>query len=389
MKKTAKNKILRRAERLRPEIIELKNYLGNNPEVGLAEFKASKAVADFLAKRGFDVEWDLAGMPTAFIARRGENPKAPHLALIGELDALPELGHACGHNVACAAAAGAAALLAELMDRDDLRLSFYGTPAEEIGQGKIRLIEAGAFRGVDAALMAHASRKRQVIKYFYGLSKLEFVFKGRSSHAAAYPDEGINALDAVIMLFNGIGLLRQQIPSDVRIHGIITDGGVAPNIIPERSAAQFFVRANSAAGLELLEMKVIECARGAAKATGCKLKIKHNGFTHDPFRVIESFYGIYSQVLEELGLPESGDDPNKNKGSTDAGNLSQVLPTIHPHFPIGVDAGIHTREFARAAVGKESDPGLMEATTALTMTASRIIEQPHLLAEIKKEFAGK
>jgi amidohydrolase len=389
MKKITKSTVLRRAEKIRPEIIELKNYLGANPEVGLEEFKASKAVSGYLEQRGFRLERKIAGMDTAFIARWGDNKKAPHLALIGELDALPELGHACGHNVACAAAAGAAVLLAELADPDSLRLSFFGTPAEEIGQGKIRMIEAGAFKGIDAALMVHASRKRQVIKHFFGLSKLKIIFRGRASHAAAYPEDGINALDAVIMLFNGIGLLRQQLPDDVRIHGIITDGGVAPNIIPERSAAEFFVRANSAEDLELLTKKVIECARGAAKSTGCKIRIERNGYPHDPFRVLNSFYGVYSEVLKELGLPEAGAEPNKNKGSTDAGNLSQLLPTIHPHFPVGVDAGIHTREFARAATGPKSDPGLMEAATALTMTALKLVAQPDLLKKIKKEFAGR
>ena len=242
---TAKDRILKVAGSLEGRFAELSDSFYRDPETGLQEFRTSAAMQEFLKGSGFAVEAGIAGMPTAFRARLGSG--GPVVALLAEMDALPGIGHGCGHNIAGVASIGAAAVLSTVLG--DLFSpakgpSCLGTPAEELGKGKIEMVKDSVFEGVDAAMMVHGSSRRTVVKHFLGLMRFNFTFFGRSSHASAYPEEGVNALDAVIQTFNGISALRQQLRGDVRVHGIVTDGGKAPNIIPERAAASFYVRAN-------------------------------------------------------------------------------------------------------------------------------------------------
>jgi amidohydrolase len=356
-------------------------------EVGLEEVRSAALLTDLLMAHGFTVAKGVAGMPTAFAARTGHG--TPHVALLAEMDALPKMGHACGHNIIAAAACGAAMALRAVLPPELLSVTVFGTPAEELGHGKVAMLEAGLFDGVDFAMMVHPSSRRQVVKQYLGLARLQFVFTGRPAHAAAYPEEGINALDGVIQTFNAINALRQQLRQDVRVHGIITDGGRAPNIIPERAACFYYVRADDVDEVERTRERVIACARGAALATGCQLEIEQIGNLLAPLRINRRFSALYSAQLAWLGLPEANRPPDKNKGSSDIGNVSQQVPTIHPHVPIGDGLHIHSEAFARATITDQGLAAAVEGAKALGLTALGLALAADVRAEICQEFAGK
>ena len=376
------------AESLKPGILDLSDSIFRNPELGLKEYKTSSSMQALLKEAGFVVQAGIAGMETAFRAALGSG--APAVALLAEMDALPGIGHGCGHNIAGMASIGAAISLAPLLKKHlksgDGSLVVLGTPAEELGKGKIEMVKHGVLEGIDAAMMVHGSSRRTVVKHFLGLVRLNFVFHGRSSHASAYPEEGVNALDAVIQTFNAISALRQQLRGDVRVHGIITDGGKAPNIIPERSEASFYVRAKDLDELASARERVLNCARGAAIAAGCTLEAKEVGDLNAPMKLNDAFASVYRDSLAFLGLAEDLSPVEKNVGSSDVGNVSQVVPTIHPHVPIRDGINIHTREFAEATVTLDGHRALMEGVKALGLTAIDLIFDPKKLALVKADF---
>jgi len=378
--------VIAAAKAVSPEIIRVVRTLYAEPEISLQENKAAVLLTGILAANGFDVESGLAGMETAFRGRSGSG--RPAIALIAEMDALPGLGHACGHNIIAAAATGAALMLRSLLPPDAAAVSIFGTPAEELGIGKIELIKAGCFAGIDFAMMVHPSSRRQVIKHYLGLAKIRFIFYGRPAHAAAYPEDGVNALDAVIQTFNAVNALRQQLRQDVRIHGIITEGGIAPNIIPAKASCYFYVRADDLQELERAKERVAACAAGAAVATGCRLETEADPRVIAPMKILPSFYRLYSEQLALLGLEESASSPDRNKGSSDIGNLSQLLPTIHPHVPIGAGINIHTERFAEATVSLQGEMAAVEGATALALTAIELVFSAELRETISKEFQG-
>ncbi|MBI1911311.1 MAG: M20 family metallopeptidase [Deltaproteobacteria bacterium] len=383
-----KKEFIKAAEELEPRLTKLSDGFYHHPETGLEEWRTSSAMQELLKEFGFSVESNLAGMPTAFRARLGSGK--PSIALLAEMDALPAVGHGCGHNIAGTASIGAAAALSKILSKrlpkDKGSLIVLGTPAEELGKGKIEMIKAGIFNDIDASMMVHGSSKRTVVKHFLGLIRLNFVFHGHSSHASAYPEEGINALDAVILLFNAINALRQQTRTDVRIHGIITDGGRAPNIIPDRAEANFYVRANDLKELDSIKKRVINCAEGAAVSTGCRLECTEVGELNAPMKINLSFVNAYRKSLDYLGLEEDRQAPEKNVGSSDIGNVSQIIPTIHPHVPIREGINIHTHEFAAATITSDGHRALMEGVKTLGLTAIDLIFDPKTLHEIKKDF---
>ena len=261
-----------------------------------------------------------------------------------------------------------------------------GTPAEESGHGKTTFVKAGIFDGVDAAMMVHGSSKRMAAKHFLGLAELTFAFTGRPSHASAYPEEGVNALDAVIQTFNSINAMRQQLPQETRVHGIITDGGLAPNIIPERAEARFFVRVAHMDDLDELRGRVVRCAEGAALATGCTLKVTRVGEPNAPLKQNRAFADLYRNSLDLLGLAEDEYLPDRNLGSSDIGNVSQVVPAIHPNVPLKKGIKVHTREFAEATVTPDGHRALLEGVKALGLTAIELLGNPERLRRIKEDF---
>ncbi len=378
----ARRELLAVIDRESPGIRELARWMSENPELSMHEHETSRRYVDFLSARQFRLSARVGGMETAFLAEWGR-PDAPFsVALLAEMDALPEIGHACGHNLSGPASLLAAAALREVADPEELRLVVVGCPAEETGEGKPRLVEAGVFEGVDAAMMAHASDMRRAHRLFLGNQKFDFVYHGQTAHAAAYPEDGINALDGVISLFVAIGLLRQQLPRDVRIHGIVTDGGKAPNIIPERAAARVWVRALEQEHLDAAVERVLACARGAAETSGTRLEIIATQGCSPPMRPNLPLADTYRRQLKQLGLRETDHSPSQAIGSSDITHISRVVPTIHPNFPIGEKLALHTRAFSEATTSEQGEAGLLEGARAMALTVLEILSDPQLESQI-------
>ena len=371
-----------------PAALELARWMGAHPELSEEEVATSERYRERLGAAGFAIETGVADMPTAFLARRG-GPGAPLCAaLLAEMDALPGIGHACGHNLSGPASLLAALALRETVPEDELALVVIGSPAEETGVGKRRLVEAGAFDGLGAVMMAHASDMRRAHRLFLGNRKFDLVYHGRAAHAAAYPERGVNALDGVVGFYVALGLLRQQLAPGVRVHAIVTEGGRAPNVIPERAAAQVWVRALDEDVLEDAAERVVRCAEGAAVASGTRLEVQPIVSSSPSMRPNLALAGAYRAQLERLGLPESGHAPDQAIGSSDVTHVSRVAPTIHPNFPIGTGLQLHTRAFAEAAASAAGEAGLLEAARALALTAHALASDAELRRRVAEEFAA-
>jgi amidohydrolase len=381
--------LLAAVDREAPEAQALARWMAEHPELALEEREASARYRAWLSARGFRVVEGSAGLETAFTAEHGTDDAPCAVALLAEMDALPGIGHACGHNLSGPASLLAASAIAAALPHDRIRVRVVGCPAEEIGLGKARLAATGAFDGVDAALMAHAGGMRRAHRLFLGNRKLELVYHGRAAHAAAYPERGVNALDGVIALFVAIGLLRQQLPRGVRVHGVIHEGGKAPNVIPDRAAARVWVRALDDAELVDAGERVLACARGAAAATGTRLEVREEAGTSPPLLPNLALAACYRRQLEALGLSEFGPGPDAAIGSSDITHVSRVVPTIHPNFPIGEGLEIHSRPFATAAASEAGLAGLLEAARALALTVHALAQDGSLRAEIAREFAER
>jgi amidohydrolase len=386
-------RLLALADALQPDAVRMLRDITAFAELPLEEVRTSETLSAFLEGRGFRVARGIAGMKTAFRAEYAFGRGKPAIAFLCEMDALPGLGHACGHNIVGVASACAAAAVAEY-GRGRFgsgRVIALGTPAEETGYGKAKLIEAGAFKGIDAAMMVHPSSRRHVAKGYLALHRVRFTYHGRASHAAAYPEHGVNALDGVLLLFQAIGMLRQQLKDTVRIHGIITDGGKAPNIIPERAEAYFYVRGENDRDLAEAVAKVTACAEGAAKSTGCRLEARPGDYTLSAMSVNPVIAAAYRRALAQLGLPESDAPTDKNRGSSDIGNVSQVVPTIQPNMPIsdGERVEIHTRPFEKATCSPAGIAGMIEGIRAMSLTAAELFSSPELVRAAKAAFRAR
>lgn len=379
-----KTEILNVLDGLQQRLFSLSCDFYRNPETGLKEYKTSAACMDILREFSFKIDKDVAGLETAFKAVYGKGK--PAIGLLVEMDALPEIGHGCGHNISGMASVGAAISVSKVITKIGGSVVVLGTPAEEIGAGKIAMIKAGLFDELDCAMMAHPSSKRMVSRTFLGLIRLNLHFRGKPSHASAYPEEGINALDAVIQTFNAINAMRQQTRNDVRIHGIITDGGAAPNIIPEKASASFYVRAKDLDELHRVKERVLNCARGAAVATGCELTIEQGADMNAPLKINKAFADVYRRQMEFLGLKEDDFPMDKNAGSSDIGNVSQILPVIHPHILLKRGINIHTREFADATITEHGRNAIMEGAKCLALTAVELILNKDAMEQVKKDF---
>jgi len=374
--------LLAAVDRESAEILELAHWMYANPELSLEEHATSQRYVDYLTARDFRVTRGIADMETAFTAEFGDPGAQVNVALLAEMDALPEIGHACGHNLSGPASLLAAAALRKCLDPKRLRVVVIGCPAEETGVGKPKLVEAGVFDGMDAAMMAHASDMRRAHRLFLGNRKFEFVYRGRAAHAAAYPEEGLNALDGVIALFVSIGLLRQQLAGDVRVHGIVSDGGQAPNIIPERASAQIWVRGLDPEALDHAETRVLECARGAAQTSGTELEVVPNTGCSPPMKSNLPLADSYRRQLTALGYRETDHAPSQAIGSSDITHVANVVPTIHPNFPIGTGLALHTRAFSEATASAQGDAGLLEGARALALTVGELVDSPALRDDV-------
>lgn len=387
-----KNAIIENIEAKRDIYIATSQAIHARPEIGNQEFFASAQHIKLLEDEGFVVEKAVAGHETSFVARKKSSKPGPAIAFLAEYDALPGLGHACGHNIIGTTSVAAAIALSKVIEETGGDSVVFGTPAEEggpNGSAKGSFVKHGLVEGIDAALMIHPSGETRLTSSSLAVDPLDFEFFGKPAHAAASPHEGINALDAVIQLFNGINALRQQLKDDVRIHGIITHGGDAPNIIPEYAKARFFIRAATRSGLNEVTRRVKAVAEGAALATGARLNVIAFQNEVDNLLLNKSYDAVFKEVIDELGETVAvGDRPGL--GSTDAGNISQVVPTIHPYIKIGPDDLVaHTVPFREAAASPKGDEALITGAKGLALTALRLVTDTEVLSAIKAEFAER
>ena len=364
---------------------ELSRNIHDNPEIAMKERKASGWLSVYLKENGFAVETGVYKLPTAFRGRYGKGK--PVIAFLAEYDALPKLGHACGHNLIATSAVAAGAAAKRAVDELGGSIMVYGTPGEEADAGKAIMAERGAFKDLDAVMITHPGGGHQVIMNALACQTLEVEFFGRAAHAAADPEAGINALEAMILTYNAINALRQHIKEKARIHGIITDGGEAPNIVPAHTAATFLVRAEDDEYLDILKEKVLNCFAGAAAATGAELKYKWADVRYAAMRNNMALARLFRQNMQSLGRPIPLGDTSKWSGSSDVGNVSSLAPTIQPMVGIASkDVLIHTPQFAKAAATKEALNCLLDAAKAMAMTAADLLADPETLAGVRAEF---
>ena len=375
------------AERQVSTFRELALKLHAHPEVGLEERQAAEWIGQTLEAAGFSAEWGVADLPTAFVARWGEPAARPVIAFLAEYDALPELGHACGHNLIAGAAGLAAVSLASTISPAQARVWVIGCPAEESYAGKAQLVERGVFSEVDVALMAHGFCYHIGARPVSGRKSVVVEFHGKSAHAAAAPEVGVNALDAMILTFSGVALMRQQLRDEARVHGIITHGGDAANIIPDYTRAEFYARSLDPDYLAELERRLLACARGAAEATGARLEVSSATLTMLPIRHSRTLEQQYETNIRWLGEEVAEEIPGQGAGSTDFGNVSQVVPAVHGYFKVSEqEVPAHTVEFREAARSETGLAGMVTAAKALALAALDLIEDPKLLAAARSEF---
>lgn len=374
-------------EQLRSTFYKISQYIGENPELGHEEWKASKILSEELANHGFQVNIGTSGLPTAFDAVFDSGTKGPSVGFMAEYDALPELGHACGHNLIGTMAIAAAIGLSKVIKNCGGKIYVYGTPAEETRGGKVTMAQQGIFDHLDVAMMVHPLYRHEKSGSSLAMDAIQFEFFGKPAHAAASPHEGINALDAVIQTFNGINALRQHITPDARIHGIIPEGGKAANIVPDYAVAQFYVRAKHRNYLNELLEKVTNCAKGAALATGARLETSFYELSYDDLKTNEALSASFTENLIELGIKPGEIHEKASGGSLDMGNVSHVVPSIHPYIKICDQPYIcHTHEFREAAMSDQGFEGLILAAKCMANTAYDVIINPDLLNKIKLEF---
>ncbi|GAA1365616.1 M20 family metallopeptidase [Arthrobacter rhombi] len=350
-------------------LLELSHRIHAHPELAFEEVKASGWVAEALASAGFDVEHGCYDLPTAVRATIGSGPV--HIGICAEYDALPGIGHACGHNLIAAAAVGAGIGLADVADELGLTVTILGTPAEEGGGGKILMLERGAFAGLDVAMMVHPAPVEMAAMPGTAVCQLDVSYRGKPAHAGAYPEEGINAADAMTVAQLAIGLLRQQTRRDDKIAGIVTEAGSAANIIPEASRGHWILRSDTAEALTALKERVLRCFEAGALATGCDLAVKPTGPDYADLRPDDALLGYYRANAEALGRVFPEVPAGFAGAATDMGNVSHVIPTIHPI--LGLDcapAGNHQPEFTAACITPAADHAVIEGAIAMAWTAA-------------------
>jgi amidohydrolase len=379
------------SQQLQDEIIDISNYIFEHPELGDSEYESSAFLADLLQKNGFRVQYPYCNLKTAFRAEFG-NPTGAKIALLPEYDALPGYGaekkpaHACGHNWIAASTIGAALILSKLKNPLDGSVVLLGTPAEETLGRKVDLINAGAFKDISAVLQMHLGGNTNLHVSALAIDSWKFEFFGKASHAAAFPFYGINALDAVNLTFSGINALRQQLKSDVRIHGIITDGGETPNIIPNYASCKFYVRAKDRAYLDEVSEKVKNCARGAALMTGAEFSISKFENSFDNLKVNPVLKNIMSKNLIKCGIDDFCEEPEL-AGSTDIGNVSYCVPTFYGNVGVGGGkARAHEKEFLQHVNSSEAHLKLLKVANAFAYTACELFSNQELIDKINAGF---
>lgn len=383
----AKTAARQRLESQRESLVELSHRIHAHPELGFEEERSSNWLCETLGDLGFAVEQGICDLPTAFRARFGNGPL--NVAICAEYDSLPGIGHACGHNVIAASAVGAALAAAEIADDVGLTVTVLGTPAEEVGNasGKILLLERGAFGDVHAAMMVHPAPFDMLRAKIIAASMFEVAYTGKESHASAFPELGINAADALTIAQTALGLLRQHIRAADRIHGIVTNGGAAPNVVPANTAAKYIIRSETLAQLNDLRPKVHRCFEAGALATGAKLAILGGDKPYAEMRHNDEMALLYRRNSEALGrpFPNLGEWETRPLASTDMGNVSLAVPSIHPMIGINsLPAVNHQPEFTAHCVTPDADKALTDGALSMAWTcvdlANDMNLRQHLIA---------
>jgi len=363
-----------------PDALDLSHRVHAAPEIAFEERQAARWTAELLARHGFEVTAPAGGLETAFVARWAGTRQGPVIALAGEYDALPEVGHGCGHNLMCSSSAGAAVAAARMLGRDFAgEVRFIGTPAEEAGNGKVRLLAAGIFDDVDVCLQIHPSDRTNSEIACLAITEVGVTFRGKLAHASADPWLGKNALDAIVLLYTMVSQWRQHLKPGERVHGIITHGGAAPNIVPDLTTGRWYIRTPVDADLEPMIDRFREMADAAAAASGCAVEL-----TEDPTNRCRTMInnptllGVWRAHLADAGWEDGPVDPNT--GSTDMTNVSHAVPTIHPMMAIAPQGTPgHSREFAAHAGGEGGDRMLPVAIRVLAASAVELVRNPALV----------
>jgi len=381
--------VMKEFNNVKNELLEISNHLYENPELGDEEYESMKLLVNFLRSHEFEVETGMVDRPTAFKAEfKGKKP-GPTIAYLAEYDALPGIGHGCGHNLIATMSVGAGVVLSKQVQEIGGTVIVFGTPAEETNGAKVPMSEQGIFNDVDVAMMVHPADVSSESGASLAMDAIQFSFTGKASHAAAAPEEGINALDGVIQLFNGINALREHLPTDIRIHGIISEGGKAANIVPEKAVAQFYIRAEKREDLNEVVEKVKNIANGAASMTGATVDISNYELSYDNMITNNPLSNTFTKNLQTYS--QQPVCPAKSAaGSADMGNVSQVVPSIHPYVGLN-EPGLtfHTKEFADKTITEDGNEAIANAVVALAQTGYDVISDQELLERIKKAFHDK
>jgi len=375
---------------MRAELVETSRAIHAEPELAFHEEKAAARLTGAVERHGLPITRGAYGLKTAFVSEFGQKG-APRIAILAEYDALPGIGHACGHNLIATSALGAALALAKLNERLPGCVRLLGTPAEEGGNGKELMARAGAFQDVGAAIMMHPSDYNRLNPKMLACAFLEVTYHGKAAHASSRPSDGINALDGLVLAYQAIAAVRQHIKPTERVHGIITDGGAAANIVPERAAGRFFVRAGTARDLAALRARVVACFEAGAQASGARLEL--TSLEPDYLDMIHNMPLCYAfqRNAEALGRAfiQADHPANARTASTDMGNVSYHVPAIHPYLAAApADCVIHNAEFARWAGSEMGDQAAIDGAKALAMTAIDFFTDANLREEVAAAFSA-
>ena len=373
----------------RDALFALSRAIHAKPELAYQEREAALRITEFLEGAGFSVERGYRGIETSYRGDAKGRAPGPTVAILQEYDALAEIGHACGHNLIAMIGVAASVGVRSVMDQLPGKLAAIGAPAEEGGGGKVALIRAGGFDDVDAAMMIHPTSGRSLAgRHSLASNRVLVEFTGRAAHAASQPDLGINALDGILQLFNNVNAMRQQLRPDARVHGIITSGGSAPNVIPDYAAARFSIRALDRRYQQEVLRRFIACAEGAALATGTQLKVTVNenaGYENMVFSTPIAERWAHHMRAQGIQVFEARDD--ERVGSTDMGNVMQVLPAIHPYIAISQEPiPGHSIAFREAVISLEAHENALVAAKALALTAIDVLADPEVLPKARAEF---
>ncbi len=381
-----KAELIAEVEKHLPELICLNDNLADNPELSGAEYETSRKIVELLKAKGFDVEYPFAGLDTAFRGICGANNHKYKIAIMAEYDALPDVGHACGHCVSGSISILAAIALMGMQDKLNADIHIIGTPDEEVAGGKCVMVNQGIFDDYDMAMMIHLYDQNLLYCTLNGLHSYKYIFHGKAAHASAAPWEGTNALNGVQLMFHGLDMLRQHITPDARIHGVYRNGGAAPNIVPEEASAEFYFRALNKEYLLDLVRKADDCARGGAIATQTTWEKVATALPYDNLKNNEPGLEALKEVYEELDIPLNG-DPDELFGSSDAGNVSFACPTFHPTLQI-VDKGvaIHTREFEGAVRSQRAHDAIGLGAKVIALQIAKIFSDETRVAAMKAAF---